>query len=1523
MSDNPKFNCYNLLELLQKHECNVKKLLDSFEILTDSMRGNIIEKLWIILFLLNAWPEYRLDEYELLPINITRNSIGTLIYSIEDFLKNENVYSRNDGGPTDILLQHRKTKNMVCMTCKNLNNETSVKDFEIEHIIANMVWPSPYWYLFDGKETKIVICVKNKIKTKKLFKQSHHDAHKARLKNKSMIMFDDKYLSTLLSNLKGSNLMNFSQPLKQHLTLQFHQKFTVAKIMNIILQRENTQSKFLIGWKPRSGKSYIIGALCIELYKQTCRNNRQFNVLILTPAPTETRTQIVDDMLERFSDFGFSTIHNIKSGNDMRRLNLKSTQNNIFIASKQLFDKYVEKDKCNKITELNLNVIFFDENHHGGTTDNSNEIIKTYSSPLGTTNLIFLTATFSKVLEKWNIQEECQFYWDDEDESFCKTHNINGLVAKHGTMIMDYYNNDYISEEFKCYEHMPMRMHLTSTFRSEFKGPIQDLNNSEGICGYSMRELVSTNYNGSQCTNVHEVDEFIKYVLGGETIYEPVSLLRNKHCIVERIKCISVKKDSRTLFTNNNFTTMLWFLPCGTNGGSSIEFVSNCLKARIELNRSGQEYDVLIVNGSENISDVKASIHEAEINAKFAKNKRGLIILAGKQLALGITLPNVDVVLMMHDDGYGDQYIQQIYRCGSSADGPTDLNCGKYKYYGFIVDFNTSRYLNFILKTKVRNKTFKTELDKIKYIIEHHLMLFDCDMMSSEKNISESIRIFTKLWIDTNKTHVQSFSKIENALCKLDLFISSKLSDKFNILFSNLILNKKNKKQNISMQVDENNYTELSSGYIISEKTIDLDCDNESDGTIDICSDNESDNDDNFEYVNDTCGNDCGSIADDDINDDNIQTTNLNFSKNILPYIISLVVILTKPTINNFMDMLLDIKNDDKLLSSFNAQLEYKSSFHKNYIIDAVIEFIADYKEELFLVFNIAFCLKMEITKLLDHPQKLLEYIEKNLPIKKHEKVTFGEVFTPMKIVFELLDKLDENYIKDHDKSIFEEIEFKWFDPTVGMGNFMVGVYLRLMDGLKDQIPNNDERQKHIIKNMLFMSEINSKNVQICNLIFNKYDVNIYAGDVFALNTNDEWGIEHFDVIVGNPPYNLKGIKTAWPRFVDFAFLKLKPDGYLVHIIPNGWIDPNFNSNSKSNFNTNYIATKYVAWIKLISKDKAQQLIGGKIATTLIVIKNCENITKKHTQITELITSESTCSLYLTPNVFISGILYEIFNKSSLFVEKHDVKLIFYDGDVTNTKSYITGPAFVLPNNHTVDNKYVVTTFVEKAQKNKIKGINCKKCNNIYSHTLDNKLIFANKMKLLYSFIDYGKLSVSNEDNHYVLGENLNIIKAICEFTLFELLVLNTKVREDFHNMKIVPNYIPDLRKFGIKYITEQQFYKLIGLTYDEVLKIKQISDNIKTIKNKIDAKMLETYNDPDAYYDKILKKIEAYDGCNLVDIDSDSDDEIDIKVEKCDDDDGCKSVVLDPNSDDDNCDSIPFEPNSDDDDDEIEVEPA
>ena len=72
---------------------------------------------------------------------------------------------------------------------------------------------------------------------------------------------------------------------------------------------------------------------------------------------------------------------------------------------------YTGDNTIKLIKNLKLNLIFFDENHFGGTTNRSEEILSSYS--ISSTVKIYLTATYNKSLKKWKVMQDCQIFWVD------------------------------------------------------------------------------------------------------------------------------------------------------------------------------------------------------------------------------------------------------------------------------------------------------------------------------------------------------------------------------------------------------------------------------------------------------------------------------------------------------------------------------------------------------------------------------------------------------------------------------------------------------------------------------------------------------------------------------------------------------------------------------------------------------------------------------------------------------------------------------------------------------------------------------------------------------------------------------------------------------------------------------------------------------------------------------------------------------------------------------------------------------
>jgi site-specific DNA-methyltransferase (adenine-specific) len=188
----------------------------------------------------------------------------------------------------------------------------------------------------------------------------------------------------------------------------------------------------------------------------------------------------------------------------------------------------------------------------------------------------------------------------------------------------------------------------------------------------------------------------------------------------------------------------------------------------------------------------------------------------------------------------------------------------------------------------------------------------------------------------------------------------------------------------------------------------------------------------------------------------------------------------------------------------------------------------------------------------MEHIKDIILMLREYVKVGDVEKKKFGEVMTPLELVKEMLSTLPEE--------VWSNPDLKWLDPANGTGPFPLMVIYKLMIGLKDWEPDDEKRYKHIVENMIYVCEIQPKNMflYMCAVDpFDKYNLNIYTGSFleegFDKHMREVWGIDGFNLTIGNPPYNENNSNNdekIYFKFIKKSYSNLIYNGFLCYVLP-------------------------------------------------------------------------------------------------------------------------------------------------------------------------------------------------------------------------------------------------------------------------------------------------------------------------------------------------------------------------------------
>jgi superfamily II DNA or RNA helicase len=534
------------------------------------------------------------------------------------------------------------------------------------------------------------------------------------------------------------------------------------------------------------------------------------------------------------------------------------------------------------------------------------------------------------------------------------------------------------------------------------------------------------------------------------------------------------------------------------------------LKELLEELESYDDFDIHITNSGEYSSKNLMK----KIKRDFKSGDKRSLILAVDQLTTGITLDDCDMVALMNDWRSVDKYVQASFRCQSPREGKLDC---------WILDFNAAR--SFELMWEYQNIISKN------------------NGKSLTENISE--------WVEC----VNIFNRIEGEMIKVDF-------DGFNNEYNKAVLER-----------PRFNYQSV----ILQDK---LGHDNISKALMAIAikggssSSEENLNDDGIDKGK-SKKSEKKSIGKGELDEDISQAKLMEIAKALVDKTM-LLSIFTYFKYDNVDDCFKALEEDDttvKGIGELESEMYLETLLLGMNEVDnislSVIKFIYDniYNKEIInkkiYIFNqnvnlIYNSIRENPGIISDMLAKLMELVDSYLKPSNTEKKMLGEVFTSLKLVEEMLDKLP--------KEVWSDPNLKWLDPANGIGNFPVIIVKNLMEGLKEWQPDSDLRLKHILENMIYVCELQSKNMFIYLQLFdseNKYKMNFYRGSFIDEGFSEvmkEWRVDKFDIVVGNPPYQElkngnKKSQSLWDKFVENTIKLLSESGYVCFIHPSGWRD--------------------------------------------------------------------------------------------------------------------------------------------------------------------------------------------------------------------------------------------------------------------------------------------------------------------------------------------------------------------------------
>jgi len=1017
------------------------------------------------------------------------------------------------------------------------------------------------------------------------------------------------------SSLK--NVLGITDSIKPILSPRLHQHIAILKIQEAIRKFKTTggeNNKFLVGILPRGGKTYIAGGIVSVLQPK--------RVVVLLGAKSETISQFTNDLFRYYQDFSEYEVIDVVE--NLPEFMIDSSKKYIFVMSVELYK--MESSTRSILAELKsganrADLFICDEAHLKQTTEKAIRQLEEGTvekatdddEKLGLRDLdkvlskdvpvVFMTGTYIKPLTVFNIPENQVAIWEYQDiqegknivenEQYFKD-NFPGIYEEALAKCISY--GESLESIQAMYRRFPNLYLLSTQFTEDAKTSF--LQQSEGgekvgfptvthlfqvKKGFSPDKTQPSEWH-TGFTNPLGMARLINYLSPKKYEIETIDSnpVEKISSVMTRIDRISQRIGDRLAFFTKDFVvhSQLWFLP-SMQGHKLINRMTALAGVIFKSSWYRTHFNVLAVSSSADWSKIpgaknkrlqvypeggvfswacpnsgetlKECILREEATAR-AQGK-GLVILAQNMLHLGISLTCVDIVVLLDAGEKVDERIQKMYRA---------LTESTNKKGGFIIDLNYFRTVTAIMQYQIQaSKTrLKREVpansnrfkDAFNSVLETYSIDDDLDIYGTKEEgggriTSETLPELQRMFQAGSKGRGDqtTLSEVGEVLNRnVEGIVKNDYDIEMNALLGSIADDSSKRVLRTAEGIEQAEETkeerENTGGQQMPIRRL---------------------------FPNMVAAN---PVEKKKAFIDIFKTT--------------LKLGIFGTTYKTIPDLLNGIRNDPSLREIIYDTLIKRGVIDEtadpSIVFDLIIrelEKVSDKKGDSYSDMKEAFNTKDFRSEKI---KEVLDYIVTHLAPKDKEREKFGEVFTPLELVDEMLSKLPQT----GEDNVWNKKNYKWLDPANGIGNFPIKAFLGqtegkytypgLLEGLSKEIPNDQVRCKYIIENMLFMIDINGKNNLIARKLFEKLcpgaTPNIEQIDKKhgfltknPITFKDKNGklkeLVNIDIIMGNPPFNAGGRKshgdeganTIWPEFVKKANILLKDNGYLLFLHPPQW----------------------------------------------------------------------------------------------------------------------------------------------------------------------------------------------------------------------------------------------------------------------------------------------------------------------------------------------------------------------------------